>query len=53
MSFSYKDGKPVGALVVAQDITDRKLAEIKLEETMERLKSSNQELEKFAVLASA
>ncbi len=52
MSFSYKEGKPVGALVVAQDITDRKLAEIKLEETMERLKSSNQELEKFAYVAS-
>ncbi len=52
MSFNYKDGKPVGAVVIAQDITDRKLAEIKLEETMEKLKSSNQELEKFAYVAS-
>ena len=41
-----------GVFVVAQDITALKLAEEQLEEVVERLTESNQELERFAYVAS-
>lgn len=47
-----EDGKLVGAVVVFKDITERKLAEKDLRETMQELERSNRELEQFAYVVS-
>lgn len=47
-----RDGKVQGMLVVVRDITERKQAEIKLEQAMAALKRSNAELEQLAYIAS-
>jgi signal transduction histidine kinase len=39
VTFTYKDGKPDGAMVVAHDVTERKKAEIALEERAKNLES--------------
>lgn len=46
------EGKSIGAVVTFLDITDRRFAEIRLQEKMEELKRSNEELEKFLYVGS-
>ena len=46
------NGKPEAIIAVQRDITDRKNAEVKLNELMEDLEHSNKELEQFAYVAS-
>lgn len=41
-----------GVFAVSQDITERKIAEDNLEQAVEKLTSSNEELERFAYIAS-
>lgn len=43
---------PIGLILVARDITERKEAEQKLRQTLEDLERSNAELEQFAYVAS-
>ena len=43
---------PEGLLIVTQDITERKLAEEKLQDTLQELQRANKELEQFAYVAS-
>jgi PAS domain S-box-containing protein len=47
-----EDGTVVGAVVVFKDITERKLAEKDLRNTLEELARSNRELEMFAYVVS-
>lgn len=47
-----QDGKVIGVLGTNEDITDKKLAEEQLKQTMEDLAVSNAELEQFAYVAS-
>ena len=47
-----KEGKAEGVVHVARDITKRRRAEMELEQYAERLKLSNQDLERFAYVAS-
>jgi PAS domain S-box-containing protein len=44
ISFTFGGGKPIGAVVVAQDITERKQAEIALQEANEELEVAAEEL---------
>ena len=53
VQFTYKDGKPDGALVVAHDITERKKAEMKLVEWAENLETIVDERTKELELASS
>jgi PAS domain S-box-containing protein len=46
------DGEVVGVLGTFDDITDEKLAQAKLESTMAELERSNEELQRFAYVAS-
>ncbi len=46
------DGKPLRSIGTVQDITGRKTAQIKLENTVNELERSNKELEQFAYVAS-
>jgi PAS domain S-box-containing protein len=48
----YENGEPVAIQGIARDISDRKLAEKKLESTVAELERSNQELQQFAGVAS-
>ncbi|NPV14900.1 PAS domain S-box protein [candidate division WOR-3 bacterium] len=47
-----ESGKIVGTLSSGEDITERRRAELKLQEKTEELRRSNQELERFAYVAS-
>lgn len=47
-----KKGETVRLVVVLEDVTERKEREQKLRETMEELERSNEELERFAYVAS-
>lgn len=47
-----QDGNYVGSIAGVQDITDRKLAEENLRQTMNELDRSNKELEQFAYVTS-
>jgi len=47
-----QNGKVIGVLGTNEDITDKKLAEEQLKQTMEDLARSNSELEQFAYVAS-
>jgi PAS domain S-box-containing protein len=53
VKFTYKNGKPDGAIVIAHDITERKKAEIALEEWAENLETIVKERTKELELASA
>jgi len=53
VQFTYKDGKPDGALVIAHDITERKKVEIALEEWAENLETIVEERTKELELASS
>ena len=53
VQFTYKDGKPDGALVIAHDITERKKAEMKLVEWAENLETIVDERTKELELASS
>ncbi|HEX7010582.1 MAG TPA: PAS domain-containing protein [Phycisphaeraceae bacterium] len=46
------DGQPAFLLGISEDITERKEAQQKLQETAEALRRSNRELEQFAYIAS-
>jgi PAS domain S-box-containing protein len=50
----YKDdrGNVLGVVIVARDVTDKKIAEAKLKKKSEELERSNKELEQFAYIAS-
>jgi signal transduction histidine kinase len=48
----YLDGKIIGAIVVNSDITDKVLAEQKLQRTLQELKKVNEELEAFTYAIS-
>lgn len=47
-----KNGRPSGAVVMVQDITERERAQEQLRELIEDLERSNQDLEQFAYVAS-
>ncbi|BBN93405.1 PAS/PAC sensor signal transduction histidine kinase [Deinococcus grandis] len=47
-----EDGQPSGAVVMVQDITERVRAQEQLQELIEDLERSNQDLEQFAYVAS-
>ena len=47
-----EDGQPSGAVVMVQDITERIRAQEQLQELIEDLERSNQDLEQFAYVAS-
>ena len=53
VQFTYKDGKPDGALVIAHDITERKKAEMALVEWAENLETIVDERTKELELASS
>lgn len=53
VQFTYKDGKPDGALVIAHDITERKKAEMTLVEWAENLETIVDERTKELELASS
>ncbi len=44
--------KAIGSVCILKDITDRKAAETEIKETVKELKRSNEELERFAYVAS-
>ena len=48
----YENDEPVAIQGIARDISDRKLAEAQLRNTVAELERSNQELQQFAVAAS-
>ncbi len=48
----YLDGKVIGSIVVNSDITDKILAEQKLQRTLQELKKVNEELEAFTYAIS-
>ena len=47
-----EDGQLNGLIMINQDITDRKKAEITIQKTMDELKRSNDELQRFAYVSS-
>ena len=52
VAIADEKGNPKYLLGISEDVTDIKLAEKKLKETLDDLKRSNQELEQFAYVAS-
>jgi len=50
--FSDRDGVPVGLVGIARDITERKLAEERLKQTLTDLSRSNTDLQQFAYVVS-